>query len=224
MNKPFQKIGYIGISAAAVIIVMQTVFAVQAGGFNSAILRFEFAKTPADVLNIFYEGGFDHALIRAVNTANVIDFLFMAVYSIFLLAFVNKIYELNKQKVFLYAIALVPLIFLTDLLENFQMYAIAGKLVDGGFERNILWLRIFTWIKWMSLAVVFVAIAYYWYLKKHALLYICSAVAMLPVLLGLTALFSGNFKYESTFAYSIFLAFGVAIVYSFVYTEEMSAN
>jgi hypothetical protein len=221
MKKPLVKVGYLGLIVIFFMFVLQLTFYLIAGEINSAILLFEFAKTPADVLNIFYEGGFDHQLVKAVGAANAVDFLFFTAYTLFLLSFLYKLYRLSGQSIFYYALLLPVVIFITDFLENIQMYIISDRMVDGGFENNLIFLQIFTYIKWLSLAAVILVIAWFIFQTEKLSGYILSALLVLPFVFGLMALVSANINLEMLFANSIILSFGILIAYCFLYEETV---
>jgi len=221
MKKPLVKVGYLGLIVIFFMFVLQLTFYLIAGEINSAILLFEFAKTPADVLNIFYEGGFDHQLVKAVDAANAVDFLFFTAYTLFLLSFLYKLYRLSGQSIFYYALLLPVVIFITDFLENIQMYIISDRMVHGGFENNLIFLQIFTYIKWLSLAAVILVIAWFIFQTEKLSGYILSALLVLPFIFGLMALVSANINLEMLFANSIILSFGILIAYCFLYEETV---
>jgi hypothetical protein len=219
MQKPFVKVAYLGLIVIFFMLVLQLTFYLIAGEINSAILLFEFAKIPADVLNIFYEGGFDHRLIKAVNAANAVDFLFFSAYSVFLLSLLYKMYKQTAQSVYYYALLLPVIIFAADFLENIQMYIIADSLIDGGFENNLTFLQIFTYTKWLGIAAVILAVAWFAFQTKRLSGYILSVLLVFPFVFGLAALISANINLEMLFANSIVLSFGIIIAYSFLYEE-----
>lgn len=219
MQKPFVKVGYLGLIVIFFMLVLQLTFYLIAGEINSAILLFEFAKTPADVLNIFYEGGFNHQLVEAVRAANMVDFLFFTAYTLFLLSLLYKMYKLNEQSIFYYALLLPVVIFITDFLENIQMYIISNRMVDGGFENNLIFLQIFTYTKWLSIAAVILVFTWFIFQIRKLSGYILTALLVLPAIFGLVALISGNINLEMLFANSIILSFGIVIAYCFLYEE-----
>ncbi|MEA2041821.1 MAG: hypothetical protein U9N85_04635 [Bacteroidota bacterium] len=223
MKKPFLNVGYLSLFILAILVVMQVFPIVIFGRGSLPILDFEFAKSEADVLNLFFDGDYKHELIRAVNWVNRVDFLFMAAYSLFLLVFLKQTLVLTNKRLFLYALALPVLIFFADLFENIQMFKITEQLVTDDFTNNILWLSFFTYLKWLSLALTFLIVSWFYYLRKSLLNYIFAGLSVVPVLLGIAALGTGQLLVEKLFALSIFLAFGLSFVFCFLHEENASS-
>lgn len=223
MTKSFIKVGYIGLAVVLFLFILQLAYFLTAKEFNNTLLDFQFAKNSGEVLNLFYEGGFDHQAVQAVNVANIADFLFFAAYSLFILALLYKMYERSGLKMLYYALPLPLVIFVADLSENIQQFIITANLVEGDFESNVGYLRFFTYLKWISLALTALGFARFYYWRADILSNIFAGISVLPVIFAFAALVSDSGWTEKIMAGSIFFALGLAIAYCFIY-EDKSRN
>ena len=219
-DKPFINAGYVGAITIIFVIVLQLTFILTAGEPSSAILELEFAKLPSDVLNIFFDSGYKHNIINAVNYANIVDFLFMSSYSVFLLILIFNFYKLTRSKIFMYALVIPVIAFIADILENMQMYYITGQLVSETFADNLPYLHFFTYLKWLSLSGAFLVVAWFHFRQRILINYILGGISVVPFILGIIALFSKNLQLEIIFAFSIFLIFGISIIYTFIFKYQ----
>ena len=108
---------------------------------------------------------------------------------------------------------------LFDWLENIKLIAITEKLTNGNFQDELNMLHIYTWIKWGSLALVFVVLSD-WFFKGKIVSKIFSFIAWAPAVFAILAYRYPGF-YSELFAMSITIMFVGTIIYCFVYKEPL---
>lgn len=132
--------------------IMPTVFPQQnlgfAPGYGSAVLAFEFARTPADLEAVFgplTDPRVD--VVEAMDAGNRIDFGFMLVYGAFVFAFHRAATSLGGPAV---AAWLGPLAAACDAVENKILLDITANLAEAP---GLSWLRLFVSVKFAALAL-----------------------------------------------------------------------
>ena len=119
-------------------------------GFITPVMAFEFAESAAEVTTLFEPEG----SAAAMDRVNRWDFLFMTLYSLFLVTFALAAALDSGQFTLWFAAALAPLILLADVMENVQLLNLTAQLsLGGGMEPALARLHLFTWLKWGGLAV-----------------------------------------------------------------------
>lgn len=169
MNKPFKKIGFLGIGVILMSLVLMAVFPTTApwmmDGFFTPIIAFEFIGTTEEVFQFF--GSPDSPeydpMIEAMDLGNRLDFIYMVLYSLFLLLFARQCVKLTGNRLFYLSMGLALVVLIGDFLENLQLLEITSKLSSGNFEEELQYLRIFTWQKWGGLTVYFVTLLPYFF-------------------------------------------------------------
>jgi hypothetical protein len=187
-----------------------------AEGFYTPIIAFEFIQNTAQV-KAFFEIEQQELYLQKMLLGNQLDYIFMFLYSIFLGLFSYYLYKKTKHKIFIIAIILCPIAFLTDALENLQIYYIIKNL-NADIHVFLQDLHLYTWVKWLSLAIVFLLVGYYNYKNKK---YIFMIINVLPILLAMLAYNSYGLVNE-LFALSIVINF--VIVFISVIIEYRNAN
>jgi hypothetical protein len=221
-SHPFAKAGLFAISLLFFIVGMDHYFPKNApAGYKSFIVAFEFARTPEDV----------HALLDSLSvteiinteTGNYIDFGFMLFYSVFLsLFFLQASSVFNKKWAFL-GIPLSIVVFFADLFENVILLKITkaylAALQDSVFLPLLKGLHLITSIKWFGLAAAFFMVSILLFRKGWL-----SKFAAISAILPLGIAIGGNMQSPNgitLFTNSIFLAFGVLILYSFIFRKSV---
>jgi hypothetical protein len=123
-------------------------------GFSQPMIAFEFADASI-VHRLFFESGdrLKTSFVEHMKYANYRDFAFMAGYGFFLFFFAWR----NRTalgSLAVPALALACCAPLADAMENVQLLGILGHLPDEkAIGNELTLLKVFTWIKWLALAV-----------------------------------------------------------------------
>lgn len=224
MDKPFKKVGFIGILVILMSLVMVVVLPTKApwmmDGFITPIIAFEFIETPQEVEKFFGKADSPERkrMFHAINLGNRLDFIYMVLYTSFLFAFLLQCLK-KKESIILYlGLALSIVVMAGDFLENIQLLEITAKLQNTSFEKELFFLKIFTWQKWGGLALLFLILSSYFY-KGDLYSKIIGGCGVLSVVFGTLAFFHRSILNE-LFAASITVIFGLMITYCFVHRES----
>jgi hypothetical protein len=123
-------------------------------GFRQPIIAFEFAD-PSIIHRLFFEAGglLKASFVQNMKAVNYRDFAFMAGYGLFLFFFAQKNRNMPGFPA-IPALALACCAPVADLFENMQLLGILDKLPnEQTIGTELALLKIFTWIKWLALAV-----------------------------------------------------------------------
>jgi len=159
---PFAKIGLLAIPLLAFIFLMDNYFPKTApAGFQSFIIAFEFAQTPADIFLLFKN--ISPQTIINIDLGNYFDFGFMLTYSIFLGLMFRKATLIFKKKWLLIGIPLTIIILGSDVVENIFLLEIT-KIYSLHINELVLLpllqkLHFITWLKWGTLSLAFLLFA-----------------------------------------------------------------
>ena len=205
--------GILGIGALVMTLILARVGPRATGplpdGFITPVVAFEFAESAAEVTTLFEPGG----SAAAMDRLNRWDFLFMALYSLFLGTFALAAARQFGQPVLYIAAALAPLILLADVMENVQLLSLTAQLnLGGNMEPALDRLHLFTWLKWGGLAAYFLLLIPYFRRLDGRWRFVWLAAA-LPALAGGVALISRGLANE-LLALSIGLMFVLLTVYA----------
>lgn len=220
---PFAKAGLLAIPLVLIMLGMDYYFPKSAPeGYKSFIIAFEFARTPADlhtVLQPYYPGD-----IKNIDTGNYLDFGFMLVYSALLAFFFRKASVVFNIKWLLAGVLLSIIILMTDGVENVYLLKIT-RIYQPDIQENHLTsllktLQIITSVKWFGLAVVFSMVSVIlfkrkWFMKMVAI----GSILPMGIAIG------GNMQSPaaiSAFTNSVFLAFGILILFMLAFREKKS--
>lgn len=224
MKRPLRVAGWIGLGVIVMSLVLLAVNPREAvafpEGFFSPIVAFEFAKDVADLQLLFGAPGSSaqQALIADFDLGNRLDYAYMLLYGAFLAAFGITSARLTGSKLGYVAAALAVTAVVGDALENVQLLAITAAVRDTGFTAVgdlLVRLRLFTWLKWGSLAVAFLALIPF--LGSSGVFgRFAAAVAALPFVLGVFAYFRSGLLNE-IFALSVAVVFLLLIVFCWIY-------
>jgi len=220
VHASFGTAGLLGLSVLVMSLVFGIAFPYRGArlpeGFFTPIIAFEFIETEQEVLAMFSgpDGAIDPHKVDTMNAVNRLDFVYMLVYSMFLLTFAFACARLSGKK-YLYAAVVMSLaVLLFDALENIQLLGITSKLESRDFAPQLARLHIFTWIKWGGIATILVLLAPY-FLSGGVFSKALGWLAAATFLIGL-----GAFLHRSVLNEIFFLCIGLMFlsmtVYSFV--------
>ncbi len=223
-NKPFVKAGYLGLFVIIVSVLLLFIFPSKVPslpkGFVTPIIAFEFVQTKAEVIKMF--GSEDiilrDKLVRAMDLGNRLDYLYMCLYSIFLLMISVKCATLSQNKYYYAGAVLAMVVLAADALENIQLLAITANLSNGNFDSQLQLLHLFTWIKWGGIASIFLVLAH-WFLKGTRFSKIIGITGILSFILGTMAYMNRSIMNE-IFSLSVVLIFVMMIIYCFIYKVD----
>ena len=185
--------------------------------YNSVILAFEFVSDEQELTEVLSPLTLEE--INGLDMLNKVDFAFMLLYGAFLLSIVVKLRKLHQHKWLTYLAGMVVIIVLADFLENLQLLKLTEAYRSATTDQGIIdQLAIFTWTKWILLAVVIAGIG-------HSLItaerYKGLGYALfIPIVLGFSAVSLQTAIIEDTFGTSIFLFFFILWVLSFLYKAK----
>jgi hypothetical protein len=225
VKRPYFKVGLIGVLAIIIALIIQQIFPKESAqmtkGFSTPIIYFEFIQTPAEINDFFGitdKGKPNESFVRQMDSGNYVDFAFMIVYSAFLFFFFRKLRQIKGIRWFKTGMLLASIALLSDFIENIQLLAITANLGSGDYLSQLSLLKVFTWIKWASLAFCFLLFSIYLF-KSESLYKLVGFIPVLPFALGSMALFNRGFITEM-FAKSISVSFFVMICYCFLYLAD----
>src|SRR5437870_5380768 len=161
MKRTFIFSGFIGITVVVMSFVLLSIFPSKAPGmtkgFFTPIIAYEFISTPQEVYLLFGQMNSPEqkTMISAMDLGNRIDFLFMILYSSFLFTFSLICRKETGSKIFYACAAISILVMFGDLLENLQLLSITSKIGAGDFTAELYYLKIFTWLKWGGICILF---------------------------------------------------------------------
>lgn len=223
MNINIKAIQFTGLLYILLLVVLLGIFPPGApglpDGYVTPVIAFEFARTPEDVRAIFDITPADarEAYIEKMDRGNRLDFAFMVVYSLFLFLFSIKCYEAKGSKILLMGAFFSVSALAGDIIENIQLLGITENLAVGTFQGHLYLLHIFTWIKWMSICLVFAVLSLYFY-SGTVFSKILSLFGVLALAAGIAAFFMGPVMKE-VLAIVVGLDFFLLTAYSFVYRK-----
>ena len=184
-------------------------------GMFTPIIIFEFAQTFEDINMLF---GTEDSLerrnfIRSMDLGNWLDFIYMIMYSCFLACFCYACIENTGLKLFKICLAITPIIFLGDLFENIQLLGITQKISTKDFASELIYLQVFTWIKWGGLCIFSLLLSLY-FIKGSLFSKIIGINGITCFILGICSFFYPSVINE-IFTISIAFLFMLLIIYCF---------
>lgn len=228
MNRPFIKSGLVGLLVIAMSIVLLNVFPTQApsmiDGFFTPIIAFEFIQTQQEVYQLF--GSSDsvdrQAMIEAMDLGNWLDFIYMFLYSSFLLLFSIRCGKITKKRYYQAGVILSFIVLVADALENVQLLRITSEIVTQDFGKALSYLHFFTWVKWGSIAIIFLVLVPY-FVKGNTYSKAMAIAGIMSFVLG-TLSYIHRSVLNEIFALSVGIMFLLMIIYCFIYKEENPTN
>lgn len=162
-NRLFLPSGILGLGALVMTLVLALIGPREVGpmspGFITPVMAFEFARSEAEVVRLFEPEG----SAAAMDRVNRWDFLYMALYGLFLVTFALAAALDSDQYTPWFAAGLALLIPLADAMENVQLLRLTSQSAFGGagMADALGRLHLFTWLKWGGLALYFLLLAGY---------------------------------------------------------------
>ncbi len=214
-DRLFFPSGLLGLGAVAMSLILTLIGPRATGplpdGFITPVMAFEFAESAAEVTTLFEPEG----SAAAMDRVNRWDFLFMTLYSLFLVTFALAAALDSGQFTLWFAAALAPLILLADVMENVQLLNLTAQLsLGGGMEPALARLHLFTWLKWGGLAVYFLLLIPY-FRRLDSRWRLVRLAAALPALAVGVALISRGLANE-LLALAVGLMFLLLTIYAMV--------
>ena len=121
-------------------------------GYGAPIFAFEMAVNSADLIAIFGPDGdpFRANRIAQMNKGNVLDYPFMAVYSLYMASFFYAIWRTQGYRLWLVFLGFGLLAGIADAVENLILLNLTSDLNNAPF---IAWLPIPVWTKFASIMI-----------------------------------------------------------------------
>jgi len=224
MDRAFLKVGYVGLLVIVMSILLFIIFPSKASkmpdGFFTPIIAFEFIETRTEVFQMFMstDGTIRQAMANAMDLGNQLDFIYMFLYSMFLLMFSVKCAKISSETFYYIGAALSLMVLSADALENIQLMGITANLENGDFESCLAWLHLFTWIKWGGIAAIFLVLVP-WFAKGGIFSKIIAFTGMLSFASGVLAYLERSVVNE-IFGLTVAIMFLMMILYCFTYKYD----
>ena len=192
-------------------------------GYNSSILAFEFASDADEIKEVL--GPLTQEERDDLDRLNYVDFGFMLLYGVFLYLFVVQLSELNGDEALSRIRWVVPVAVLADVLENVQLLKLTELFPELGSQAMLACtlLAVFTWIKWILLALVF-AFAGRSLMKMTPASKVAGLLLMFPILLAIATFITSQRMIEDLFATSVFGAFFIVFIYCLLYKRNLGPS
>lgn len=222
-NRPFARIGFFVFPVAFLIFIMGLYFPKTAPEeFKSFILAFEFAQTPEQIFTLLNDLPVEK--LQDIDKGNYIDFALMLCYSTFLFTFFRKASIVFQKKWLKVGMLISVLALIADFLENIVLLQITRHFLAGeplaALAPALQQLAIFTWFKWIALAVIFSIFAFGKF-GKQAFTDIEGLIFLIPVCLIPYAIV-GQSKGINIFATGIWVGFLMLFFFTFSYTNPVA--
>lgn len=224
MNRPFKKLGYLGLMVIVMSVILVIVFPSKApkmpDGFFTPIIAFEFIQTKAEVFQLFVstDGSVHQSMIDAMNLGNQVDYIYMLLYTSFLLLFCVTCARLSEKK-FYYIGTVISLVVLAgDAMENVQLLGITSGIESGDFDAQLNLLYLFTWIKWGGIAAIFLVLVP-WFAKGGLFSKTIGMTGGVTIALGVLAFLNRSMITE-IFSLAVGLMFLFMIIYCFTFKSD----
>lgn len=221
MTRPFVRAGIVGVLVIAMSIVLLFIFPAKAprlpDGFFTPIVAFEFIETKAEVFQMFVatNGQTRQAMVDAMDLGNRLDYIYMCLYSFFLLLFSLKCGQISGKKYFYISAAMAIMVLLGDAFENVQLLEITAGIESGDFEVQLGRLHMFTWIKWGGIAAIFLVLTP-WFMKGGMFSKVIGVIGGVCFLLGVVS-FMHRSVITEIFGLSVAVMFMLMIIYCFTF-------
>jgi hypothetical protein len=225
-NRPFLKCGCVGLLVIAMSLALLFLLPSKQSvgnmpeGFVTPILAFEFVQTPVEVAALFGAEASPQRqdLVAAMDLGNKLDYAYMALYALFLGWFSLICARLTGNRFFYFPAALSAVALVGDALENVQLLSITAKLSTLEINAELAALQAFTWIKWGSLAIIFLLLSPYFF-KGNWFSKIIGGVGVACVVAGGVSFFHRSAANE-VFGALTGVMFLLMILYSFIFRHH----
>ena len=186
--------------------------------YNSVILAFEFVSNDAELKEVLDPLTTEE--ISDIDQLNKVDFGFMIMYGLFLISVIIKFRKLHHHDWLKYTAILTMIAVIADLLENLQLLSLSNAYKQGimDHQETIDRLALFTWSKWILLALVIAQLGYSIIMSNR---YKWVGYSLfIPIVLGTSAISMKTPIIEDTFGTSIFLCFFIIWILSLFYKKR----
>ncbi|MFN8236900.1 MAG: hypothetical protein U0T77_01915 [Chitinophagales bacterium] len=223
-NKPFRIARILGILLLIYSIILLFVNPQPADNlpehFFTPIIAFEFIQSPQEVA-AFFKVPDESAYIQAMLLGNWIDYVFMVLYSGLLFCIALGIKKITGAQTMLLAAVCCLIILVCDALENYQIYLIISRFKNQEIFENLALLNIFTWLKWSSIASVFLLFSPF-FLKGKLFHKIIGCLCISSFGLCIAAFLHHGILNE-IFANSIVMVFLLLVIFVFTFKEKKTS-
>ena len=224
MHRPFLKAGFVGLLVIVMSILLMAVFPSTApklpDGFFTPIIAFEFMETKTEVYQLFGFPGTElrEQMVSGMNLGNQLDYIYMGLYSLFLMMFSAGCAKISGQKRFYAGICIALGVLAADVMENQQLFGITEKLTSGDFDAELLQLQVFTWLKWGGLSILFLLLAT-WFFNQNRFAKWIGGLCVASAVLGVAAFLFRSMAAE-IFCLSVALVFLLMIIFCFTHKTQ----
>ena len=158
--------------------------------------------------------------VAKIDKLNYVDFGFMIAYGFFIWLFMTLFNREIESNIMDKCRWLVLVVIIADILENIQLLKLSHFFENGlnNISSALYLLAIFTWLKWLLLAFLFLVIGNT-FMKLSIPSKLTGSVLVIPFTLGLLAFFTKRPLHEDIFATSIFGCFFIITLYSMLYKK-----
>jgi hypothetical protein len=223
-NRLFLKAGYVGLLVIVMSMILVIIFPSKApkmpDGFFTPIIAFEFIETKAEVFQLFVstDGTIRQSMVDAMDLGNQLDFIYMFLYSLFLLMFCLKCAQISSKKYYYMGAVIALAVLAADVLENIQLLKITANLETGDFKQYLAWLHLLTWMKWGGIAAIFLGL-FFWFIKGGKFSKIIGITGVLSFASGVLAYLNRSVLNE-IFGLTVAVMFIMMILYCFIYKYD----
>ena len=223
-QRPFLISGYIGIGVVIVGLVMLALAPSETGplprGFFTPIVALEFARSERLVLELFGPAGspLRESVLLALRRGVWLDFLFMLLYGGFLFTFARRCAQLTGRRLYQMAAIVAVVAVIADAVENIQLLQIMNGVEQTNSVADLLLLQISTWLKWGSLAILFLLLIPF-LRNSNPLGRFAAMVSAVPIVFGMLA-YLGPGAITEFFALSISTTILLLIAFALTYESQ----
>ncbi|MCX6217869.1 hypothetical protein [Spirosoma sp.] len=150
--------------AMCTMLYQRDVLPADAAKDSQPVIRFELARTPADIRALFTDAPQKPriAFVDKMRFLTRLDFLFILFYTLFTFLFSWKAIQADPTVPNRFVLVLAVAVGLFDVLENIQLLGILAKVEQNTmdtFQPELPRLSVFTWVKWELTGLLMVLIA-----------------------------------------------------------------
>ena len=175
MVRPFLNIGFIGLVAILLSIAVHIIYPNEVpniqSGFHVPVFAFEFIQNTAQV-EAFFGLSTDAPEIdfvqKSMEYGSYFDYLLLATFLLFYIAFLFKIRTSHKTFFYFITIAFALLSAVADGFQNFYILQINTALETGGYSTFIMKLVQASWVKYLSLSLVYWMLLHFFMNQKYS--------------------------------------------------------
>lgn len=210
MKRPFLKIGILGVSAILISLILTMIYYTKTSDNKTSVnlkYKIETAKNTNEIYKVISkkESPERKQIIDKLKILLKFEYLYIALFSLFIFLFSVKCSEIKKEKVFDYIVFLTFLILISSIMENIYFQSTISQFNSGNFEKNFSALKIFKWMKLFSIAIVFSLLSYFYFLKGHIFSKITGTIGLISLILALISFIAPLENIYELFIWSIYI-------------------